>query len=1073
MANRTDTDAVIRLVINGEQANASLRELTDTQRRLNSELRNMRPSDPGYARIEQELQAVTRATTELRRQQQGLNNEAGVFQGLWKNIAGGILGADIIQSGIGMITSAVVKMKDALAEAGANRAVLTNALGGDAKAANTALKMLMDFAAKTPEGLQQATDGFLKLVNRGIKPAREELVNIGDVAASQKKSMDQYIEAIMDAQTGENERLKEFGIRAQKNGDTVSFTFKGITKEVKNTEDAIYKALLAFGDMDGVKGTMDVVSKELVGVQSNIEDSWDQIYTKLGQKSEGFIYGFYNTYSKILSWVNDDLLSTESEAEKLTSQFKEQAISVNHLEKNINPLLDRYDQLKAKGKLNKEEQGELKNILNQVAATIPGAITQWDKYGNALDLNAGKAREFIKIQQVMLRAQNKEAVDAAQKEIGIYTKLRDDNLKKLNAGETTTMGGNGYEFTFKNTDKQIVAYRKDVAKYNDLIEDRRLLVKGLNGNFMDEVKPPAEVASTARTEGVINAQIKALKEDLKDLDVHSKEYASKIAQIKVLSEELSGAKGKPSSGETEANKEKKAAITEFEKLNEGYNKLGVEQLDAQLSKNQKEIEQEGRKYDTLLQQKRDFLKQAGTTTAQKDITQVHIDQLEADKKTALTNMAIRQEEDMVQKIGDLRSQLAKRHETELGKEIITINKFYDDQEKAFLGNGPALAQLRLAREKDLTDASIREKERLEKEKQNIEAQYQGLIGDKDAMELAGIHKKYDDQIQALKEKFIKEGQLTAEHQAVIDAINRNREAETEAFTKEKEDAKRAQIKDAAIQSAQAVSDAVFSIAANNRQRETDLKLSALDKEREQELSRKGLTEKQKEAINKKYAEKEKEIKLQAWKADKSASITQAIINGALAVTKALPNIPLAIATGITAGAQLAVIMKQPTPEFGGGVQNFKGGPAIVGEKGPEIVDENGKLWLADKATLAELEPGTDVYTAAQTASMMQGNLRDNLYKTASYSLDVDGARNAERQYRSNSSPLPVFNSSPEITAPSTRGSDREQEIIDLKNVLATFIKKQEGVNELPVVLYHGYKEDFERTVKEVKMAQSG
>jgi hypothetical protein len=1077
MANRTDTEAVVKLVINGKQADASLKELTDTQRKLNAELRNMKPADPGYKKMEEDCIAVTRAAMELRRQQQGLSNESKGLALSWKGIAAGIVSAGLVEKGIDLVTGSIGKMKEALGEASMNRAVLTNALGGDAKAANESLKMLLNFAAKTPEGLQQATDGFLKLVNRGIKPAREEMVNLGDVAASQKKSMDQWIEAILDATTGENERLKEFGIQAKKNGDTVAFSFKGVTKEVENTEDAIYKALLSFGQMDGVKGTMEVMAKELNGISSNIDDTWDQIFTKMGQKSEGFIYGFYNTYSKVLSWINEDLLSTETSAEKLTNKFKEQAAEVNNLEKNVNPLLDRYDELTAKGKLNKDEQTEINSILKQVANTIPGAVTQWNNLGEAMSLNTTKAREFVDIQKALLKNQNKDAISEARKELAEFKKMRDMYQAQINRG-TVTVNYQGGGSEVKKLDDEGIRYtREQLIKYSELAKERELLIKGLNGDFMDEInkKPTAAPkASTARTEGVIGKEIDVLKDQMKDLDVHSKEYAIIVAKIKKLQDELSGAKGKTSAGEKTQISERKKALQEFTQLNKEYEKLELDRLDDQLSKNQKELEQEGRKYDELIAKEREFLKMKGVTPEQKKATEDKITKLEANKKTAVNDLTVRQEAEMNAKIKELRSQLSQIKEHELQKEQNTINKFYDEQEKLFAGNETKLSELRIARTKDLSDAEIREKERLEKEKQRIEAEYETIVGTKPEQKLAKIKKQYDDELIALKEKFSNELIASAEFEEAKAAIARNRQAATQNAEKEiadKQKEKDQKVKETALESAQAVADAVFQIAANNRQRETDIKLNALDKEREKELSQKNLSEKQKAAINKKFDAQEKAIKLKAWEDEKKAAIGQALINGAIAVTKALPNIPLAIATGVAAAAQLAVIVAQKPPEFATGVRNFKGGPAIVGEAGTELIEEQGKLWLAEKATLANLAPGANVYNAEETASMVNASLGEKLYTPVNYSVDYASARSAENQYRSTSTAPALPPTSPVSTSSRNDGVSTKDQLETLSRTLATFIEKQSAINELPVTLNYKLVEEKADELKAVRLSQ--
>lgn len=54
-----------------------------------------------------------------------------------------------------------------------------------------------------------------------------------------------FTEALLDAQTGEMERLKEFGITAQQNGNKVAFTFKGVTTTVDKTDKAIQGYLLS------------------------------------------------------------------------------------------------------------------------------------------------------------------------------------------------------------------------------------------------------------------------------------------------------------------------------------------------------------------------------------------------------------------------------------------------------------------------------------------------------------------------------------------------------------------------------------------------------------------------------------------------------------------------------------------------------------------------------------------------------------------------------------------------------------------------------------------------------------
>jgi len=129
-------------------------------------------------------------------------------------------------------------------------------------------------------------------------------------------------------------------------------------------------------------------------------------------------------------------------------------------------------------------------------------------------------------------------------------------------------------------------------------------------------------------------------------------------------------------------------------------------------------------------------------------------------------------------------------------------------------------------------------------------------------------------------------------------------------------------KEAALDAAQSIADAIFDIKRNAIRDELDEQLKALDQQQEAELKRKGLTEKQKDAINEKYRKKEAALKLDAWKKEQKAAVSQALINGALAIVKTFAyygfspaGIAAAAAQAIATGLQIAVIKKEKPPVF--------------------------------------------------------------------------------------------------------------------------------------------------------------
>lgn len=180
--------------------------------------------------------------------------------------------------------------------------VLKISLGSQA-AATKAMGLLTEYAAKTPYQLNEATSGYIKLVNRGLRPTMEEMVKFGDLAASQGKSLDQVVEAALDAMTGENERLKEFGIKARDAGDKVSLTFKGVTQTVEKSEVAIQNAILAFGGMKGVAGSMAAVAETWEGQISNLSDTTDMLKKAIGDDLYGAASTGVGGIKSLIEWI--------------------------------------------------------------------------------------------------------------------------------------------------------------------------------------------------------------------------------------------------------------------------------------------------------------------------------------------------------------------------------------------------------------------------------------------------------------------------------------------------------------------------------------------------------------------------------------------------------------------------------------------------------------------------------------------------------------------------------------------------------------------------------------------------
>lgn len=279
-------------------------------------------------------------------------------------------------------------------------AVLTNTLGSKSQA-QKALRDITEFASKTPFSVLELTDSFVRLANQGFKPTTNEMRKLGDLASSTGKQFDQLAEAVIDAQVGEFERLKEFGIRASKEGDKVTFTFKGVKKQVDFTAQSIQDYVLSLGDVEGVSGAMDSISKTLGGQISNLGDSFDSLKYALGQELKpvledtissmssllnkttefletGGLKTFFGNLISAINPVAGGLVKIEGDVQKVVNKVKDLVLATDDLNTKTTQSTGLTD---AQEKIFSNIQDKIKKLANEYLI-----------YGNSVDIatNANK-----------------------------------------------------------------------------------------------------------------------------------------------------------------------------------------------------------------------------------------------------------------------------------------------------------------------------------------------------------------------------------------------------------------------------------------------------------------------------------------------------------------------------------------------------------------------------------------------------------------------------------------------------------------------------------------------------------
>lgn len=192
--------------------------------------------------------------------------------------------------------------------------LILETLEGSSDKAKKSMQWVSDFAAKTPYDLEQVMESFVKLKAYGLDPTKKGLLQtLGDTSAAMGKDLMQSVEAIADAMTGENERLKEFGIKASKTGNRIVYEYTANGKTMRKAANANNRAMIQdtlqaiWNQKYG--GAMDKLSKSWGGMTSNLGDQWTRF--KVMVMESGAFEWLKGRLGELLTQIDDMAKSGE------------------------------------------------------------------------------------------------------------------------------------------------------------------------------------------------------------------------------------------------------------------------------------------------------------------------------------------------------------------------------------------------------------------------------------------------------------------------------------------------------------------------------------------------------------------------------------------------------------------------------------------------------------------------------------------------------------------------------------------------------------------------------------------
>lgn len=186
--------------------------------------------------------------------------------------------------------------------------------GSQAKA-NRAMSWVTEFAKKTPYELDQVTEAYVRARAYGIDPTNGSMQTLGNTASAMGKPLMQAVEAMADAMTGENERLKEFGIKASVQGDQIYYNWVDASGRARrdvadNNAKAIESTLTAIWN-EKYAGGMERMSQSWDGMVSNMGDSWTSFEADVGDG------GAFDAAKSALSVLMEEVAANDEEIKAL------------------------------------------------------------------------------------------------------------------------------------------------------------------------------------------------------------------------------------------------------------------------------------------------------------------------------------------------------------------------------------------------------------------------------------------------------------------------------------------------------------------------------------------------------------------------------------------------------------------------------------------------------------------------------------------------------------------------------------------------------------------------------------
>lgn len=743
-------------------------------------------------------------------------------------------------------------------------------------------------------------------------------------------------------------------------------------------------------------------SEKLENQQKRLGIAWDNFVLSI-ENGTGVLGNFVRGAVGVMASLVEAITPNKNAFDSVTDAMLQQRAESERQEKKVGDLIAKYKEFTAQVLSTNTGQEELRKTINDLASILPEAVTEWDRYGNALGINLQRVEDLSAAHRQLLLDMNASAIAGLNKDYEASERRAEKMTKELNNLAKVSDSA----FIFTTREETAKTYREEIAKLTKqslqaaqalqsigaaTSQDQRNL---LSRYGLDQAGEAMRQFDRLLKAGEIDS--KGNKIDMSvdfgesDDDIKKREAAQRKAEA--AANKAQRERERKLREEVRLYRDTENRKIELRSLTIQYEQNAVDEM---ASYSQSVAFDENNSLEDRINNLADF-----NTYRQKSIDNQIALERQSIEKSKVEAEALRMEGKTEEY--DTLKEITEKREGEIGNMRLRLEaelqrKITNEARQMMEERYGVETDLLLNQVEDRTNELLRiESGRFSRGEIN-QREYSQRVREIEQQSTTDFINTQIDQLQAIIDVARDKKIGTSKYEKEIADLRRQLAKSTADYEIEQQDRVTEQIKDAAEQrkeinkSIASASIELFNTLFERQIANADFEIKQLNEEKDRELKQLDQTvlnteekNKRKFAIEQRFAEQEKVLQKQRQDAEikqakfqKASAVLNIATSTAMGIARAFADFPFFIAApiatsiGALGAIQLATALAQPLPRYYTGTDSSIGGLAHVGERGKEIVVEpDGNVWMTPSTdTVMNLKKGSQIFNNTETKAIL-------------------------------------------------------------------------------------------------------